>query len=253
MSESFEGKVAFVTGAASGIGRATAELFAARGAKVAVADLESSASGGAETVDAIKQAGGEAIFVPVDVSDEQQVAAAIAKTIDPYGRLDCAFNNAGIEGESAPTADCTLENFNRVISVNLTGIFLCMKYELPHLIETGGSIVNCASIAGIVAFAGSPAYCASKGGVIQLTRTAAMEYAGKVRVNAVLPGVIETPMIDRAVAGNEEMSSMLTMGEPIGRLGEPNEIAEAVVFLASDGASFVTGHPMVVDGGWVAR
>lgn len=253
MSESFEGKVAFVTGAASGIGRATAELFAARGARVAVADLESSAPGGAETVDAIKQAGGEAIFVPVDVSDEQQVAAAIAKTIETYGRLDCAFNNAGIEGESAPTADCTLENFNRVISVNLTGAFLCMKYELPHLIETNGSIVNCASIAGLVAFAGSPAYCASKGGMIQLTKTAAMEYAGKVRVNAVCPGVIETPMIDRAVAGNEELESMLTMGEPIGRIGEPNEIAEAVVFLSSDGASFVTGHPMVVDGGWVAR
>lgn len=251
MTDDFTGRVVFVTGAASGIGLATAELFAKKGASVMVADLGEDRC--ADAAKRIRAAGGEADYVEVDVSDAQQVEAAITTTVERYGGLHCAYNNAGIAGESAPTADCSLENWRRTIEVNLGGVFNCMKYELPHLIESKGAIVNCASIAGIVAFAGSPAYGASKGGIIELTKVAAIEYAeAGVRVNAVCPGVIETPMVEQVMT-DETMAAALKAGEPIGRLGQPIEIAEAVVWLCSDAASFVTGHPMVVDGGWIAR
>ena len=172
-----------------------------------------------------------------------------------FGRLDSAFNNAGIEGETAPTADCTEKNWERVININLRGVWLCMKYEIPVMLkQKSGAIVNTSSIAGQVSFEGIPAYCASKGGVNQLTRAAAMEYVrAGIRINAVCPGVIATPMVDRFTKGDKRAATDLAALEPMGRMGKPEEIAEAVLWLCSKGASFVTGHPLVVDGGWVAR
>jgi len=253
MTKQFDGKVALVTGAASGIGRASALAFAREGAKTVVADIL--VEGGEETVRLIKEAGGEALFVKTDVSKAAEVEALIQKVVDIYGRLDYAHNNAGIEGTMAPTADCTEENWDRTININLKGIWLCMKYEIPQMLKQGGgAIVNTASVAGLVGFQGLPAYCASKGGVIQLTRAAALEYAeAGIRVNAVCPGVIRTPMVQRILSIQPEMEAALTTMEPVGRMGEPEEIAEAVVWLCSDAASFVTGHPMVVDGGLVAQ
>lgn len=253
MARQFEGKIALVTGGASGIGRATALTFAREGAKVVIADVV--VEGGQETVRMIEEAGGEAIFVKTDVSKAAEVQALINKAVETYGRLDYAHNNAGIEGITAPTADCTEENWDRTISINLKGMWLCMKYEIPQMLKQGGgAIVNTASVAGIVGFQGSPAYCASKGGVIQLTRTAALEYAQTgIRVNAVCPGIIRTPMIERVFVTQPEMEQPLTAMEPVGRMGKPEEIAEAVVWLCSEAASFVTGHPMVVDGGLVAQ
>ena len=253
MAKQFDGKVALVTGGASGIGRASALAFARAGAKVVVADVM--VEGGRETVQQIEAADGAAIFVKTDVSQAAEVQALVDKTIEAYRRLDFALNNAGIEGAMAPTADCTEENWDRTISINLKGIWLSMKYEIPQMLKQGGgAIVNMASVAGIVGFQGSPAYCASKGGVIQLTRTAALEYArAGIRVNAVCPGIIRTPMIERVVASQPEMEQALTAMEPVGRIAEPEEIAGAVVWLCSEAASFVTGHPLVVDGGLVAQ
>ena len=253
MTKQFGGKVALVTGGSSGIGRATASAFAGEGANVVVADVL--VEGGGETVRMIKEAGGEAIFVKTDVSKATEVEALIKKIVETYGRLDCAINNAGIEGTMAPTADCTEENWDRTININLKGVWLCMKYEIPQMLKQGGgTIVNTASVAGLVGLQGLPAYCASKGGVVQLTRTAALEYArAGIRVNAVCPGVIRTPMVDRLIAAQPEMEEALTAMEPVGRTGKPEEVAEAVVWLCSDAASFVTGHAMVVDGGFVAQ
>src|SRR5437867_8084998 len=244
-------KVAFVTGAGSGIGRASALTFAREGAKVVVADVV--VEGGEETVGMIKRAGGEALFVRADVSQAAEVEALINKTLATYGRLDCAHNNAGIEGAVATTAECTEENWDRIIIINLKGVWLCMKYEIPQMLKQGGgAIVNTASTAGLVGLEGSPAYCASKGGVIQLTRAAALDYAKVgIRVNAVCPGVIRTPMVERLV-GTEAEAGLIAM-EPIGRMGKPEEVAEAVVWLCSDAASFVTGNAMPVDGGLVAQ
>ncbi len=245
------GKVAIVTGASSGIGRATALAFAREGVKVVVSDVN--VPGGEETVRLIKEQGGEAIFVRCDVSQESEVKALVEATLAEYGRLDFACNNAGIGGDLAPTADYTLEGWNRVIGINLTGAFLCMKYEIPAMLKQGGgAIVNMASILGHVGFAGAPAYVASKHGLIGLTKNAAIEYAKQgIRVTAVCPAFIHTPMVDDGLT--PEAKAQVEAAHPMGRMGNPEEIAELVVFLCSDGASFMTGNPILVDGGYVAQ
>jgi len=194
------------------------------------------------------------VFVKVDVSQPEQVEAMVRTAVEKFGRLDVIFNNAGIEGEQAPTADCTLENWDRVIGVNLTGTFLGMKYAIPAMLKNGGGvIINNASVAGIVGFPGIPAYAASKGGVVLMTKTVALEYAKEgIRANAICPGVIWTPMVERFTAGSEETRESLEASEPIGRFGQPEEVARLALFLASDDSSFCTGAPFVVDGGMTA-
>ena len=226
-------------------------MFAQRGAKVAVVDWIEDR----ETVDTITSAGGEAIFIKCDVSKDADVRNMVEQTINAFGRLDYAFNNAGIEGESAPTHEVTEENFDKVIGINLKGVWLCMKYQIPHMLRQGkGAIVNCSSIAGVIGFPGIPIYTASKHAVIGITKTTALEYATQgIRVNAVCPGVIQTPMIDRFIEKNKTTKEAMTSGEPIGRVGQPEEIAEAAIWLCSDASSFTTGHALVVDGGWVAQ
>lgn len=251
MENTFKNKVALVTGGSSGIGRATALAFARKGAKIVVADWVENL----ETMDMIENLGGEALFVKCDVSNSADVKALIEKIIATFGRLDFAFNNAGIEGTSAPTQDCSEENWDKTIGINLKGIWLCMKHEIPVMLKKGkGVIVNCSSVAGLVGFQGLPAYVASKHGVIGLTKTAALECAKHgIRVNVVCPGVIQTPMIDRLTGKKKEAVEQFTGLEPIGRFGKPEEIANAVIWLCSDEASFVTGIEMPVDGGFVAQ
>ncbi|MBC5774641.1 SDR family oxidoreductase [Pontibacter sp. KCTC 32443] len=251
MEKPFQDKVAIVTGGSFGIGRATSILFAQRGAKVAVVDWVEDP----ETVNNIKVAGGEAIFIKCDVSKDSDVRNMVEQTVSTFGRLDYAFNNAGIEGASAPTHEATEENFEKVIGINVKGVWLCMKYEISHMLQQGkGAIVNCSSIAGVIGFPGIPIYTASKHAVIGLTKTAALEYAQSgIRVNAVCPGAIQTAMIDRFMEKNKVSKESMVAGEPMGRFGEPDEIAEAAIWLCSDASSFTTGHAMVVDGGWVAR
>ncbi len=246
------GRVAIVTGAASGIGRASAQLFAAEGASVVAADWE--LPGGEAAVAEIRAAGGEASFVKVDVSNAEEVRRMVQAAIERHARLDVLFNNAGVEGEQAFTADCTLENWDRVIGVNLRGVFLGMKYAIPQMLKSGGGvIINNASVAGIVGFQGMPAYCASKGGMIQLTKAAALEYAKQnIRVNVICPGVIATPMVDRFLGGSEETRKAFEALEPVGRFGEPEDVARLALFLASDDSAFCTGAPFIVDGGFVA-
>ncbi len=248
-----DGKVALVTGGGSGIGQATALVFAREGAKVVVADVV--VEGGEETVRMIKAAGGESLFVKADVSKSPDVEAMVRQAVGTYGRLDCAFNNAGIGGKFALTADDTEDNWDRVIAINLTGVWLCMKYEIPQMLKQGGgAIVNTASIAGLVGGVRAAPYVASKHGVNGLTKTAALEYAKQgIRVNAVCPGVIHTPLVEKTFGNSARVQEKLTLMEPIGRLGKPQEIAEAVVWLCSDAASFVTGLPMAVDGGLTAQ
>ncbi|TDE06910.1 SDR family oxidoreductase [Flavobacterium sandaracinum] len=251
METTFKNKVALVTGGASGIGKAAALAFAKKGAKVAIADWKEND----EMVDLIKELGSEAIFIKCDVSKTEDVKAMVVQTIAAFGRLDYAFNNAGIEGNTATTQECTEENWDKTISVNLKGIWLCMKYEIPEMLKEGkGAIVNCASVAGLIGFAGLPAYVASKHGIVGLTKTTALECAKQgIRVNVVCPGVIQTPMIDRLTGKTKEAIEQFTGLEPIGRFGLPEEIASAVIWLCSDEASFVTGHVMAVDGGFVAQ
>ena len=250
MVSSLFGKVALVTGGSSGIGRATALTFANAGAKVVVADI--GVQGGNETVRMVKEAGGEAIFVKADVSNADEVEALMDKAVESYGRLDCAFNNAGVAGATASTADYTEDEWDRVIAINLKGVWLCMKYEIPQMLrQGGGAIVNTSSLAGLVGYPNWPAYNASKHGVAGLTKTAAIEYGrAGIRVNAVCPGVIHTPMVDEDLDFDY---APLLASHPIGHLGMPEEVAEAVVWLCSDAASFVTGHTMSVDGGYVAQ
>lgn len=252
MAGQMKDKVALVTGGSSGIGRAAALAFAREGAKVVVADVQ--VAGGQETVRLIRDAGGEAVFVRTDVANPVEVQALVDQAVQRYGRLDYAFNNAGIEGTLAPTAECSEENWNRTLEINLKGVWLCMRAEIAQMLKQGGgAIVNTASVAGLVGFQNLPAYCASKGGVVQLTRTAALEYAKMgIRINAVCPGVIRTAMVERVTGGNPQTEAQFVAMEPVGRMGTPEEVASAVVWLCSDAASFVTGHPMVVDGGLVA-
>lgn len=252
MAELMQDKVALVTGASSGIGRATALVFAREGAKVVVADLN--VVGGQETVQLVKTAGGEAVFVETDVSQAASVEAMVQTALDTYGRLDCAHNNAGVEGVLSRTAEQTEQDWEPVIRINLKGVWLCMKYELPHMVQQGsGAIVNTASGAGLIGVKRMAAYVASKHGVIGLTKTAALEYAKSgVRVNAVCPGVIQTAMVERVSGRRPDVLEKMIAAEPIGRSGQPEEIAESVVWLCSDAASFVTGHAMAVDGGAVA-
>jgi NAD(P)-dependent dehydrogenase (short-subunit alcohol dehydrogenase family) len=254
MSGLLNGKVTLVTGAASGIGRAAAIAFAREGAKVLVADVTEEA--GRETVKLIKDTGGEAAFFKCEVARAAEAEALVAAAVKTFGRLDGAFNNAGVAGKIARTADDTEENFDRIMAVNLRGVWLCMKYEILQMVKQGhgGAIVNTASAAGLVGSHGMPAYAASKHGVIGLTKTAALEYArAAIRVNAVCPGVIDTAMVAGMVSAHPRLKDKLVSIEPIARMGKPSEIAEAVTWLLSDAASFVTGAAMPVDGGMIAQ
>lgn len=248
-----DAKVAIVTGGSAGIGRATALAFAREGAAVVVADVD--VARGEAVAAEITGHGGTAMFVRVDVAIDDEVGDLVIRTVETFGGLDFAFNNAGIEGTPAPTLECTPENWARTIAVNLTGVWSCMRHELPRLLERGGGvIVNCSSVAGLVGFPGIPAYVASKHGVLGLTKTAALEYAqAGIRVNAVCPGVIDTEMVARFTGGDPTATAELVASEPVARMGTAEEVAAAVVWLCSPEASFVTGHALAVDGGFVAR
>lgn len=248
----FTGKVALVTGAASGIGRAVALGYAREGVNVVVSDVND--SGGLETVQLIRRDGGEADYCHSNVSDPADCQTLVDFTLKTYGRLDMACNNAGIGGESNPTGAYSIEGWNQVIDVNLSGVFYCMRYEIPAMLQTGGgAIVNMASILGQVAFGGSPAYVAAKHGVVGLTKNAALEYGQQgIRVNVVGPAFIQTPLI-AALEEDPAANAMLVSKHPIGRLGMPDEVAELVLWLSSDKASFVTGAYYPVDGGYLAQ
>jgi NAD(P)-dependent dehydrogenase (short-subunit alcohol dehydrogenase family) len=253
VTSSINGKTALVTGGGSGIGRSTALAFASAGANVVVADVDR--PGGEETVALMEGLAGGGIFVAADVSRSGEVEALVTAAVERYGSLDCAFNNAGIQGELGPTADCTEENWDRITGINLKGVWLCMKYEIAQMLKQGGgSIVNNSSNFGLVGSNGMPAYSAAKHGVVGLTKTAAIEYAQSgIRVNAVCPGPVQTPLVDKIVARQPEIVDAITDREPIGRMGQPDEIARAVVWLCSDEASFVIGSVLPVDGGYVAQ
>ena len=276
MTPTLAGKVAIITGGASGIGRAAARLMAAQGARVVVADINM--PGGETTADSIYRDGGDAIFVGCDVTRAEDVERLVQAAVQTYGRLDCAFNNAGLEGDHASTVDCSEDNWDRTLDINLKGVWLCLRAEIRQLLRQrgGGAIVNTASVAGMVAERGHAAYAAAKGGVIQLTRTTAAEYAAaNIRINAVCPGITRTPMVDRELKAMRLSAMMpgafrtpavrwwadatirfpplrnlvLRMMLPIGRSSRPEEVAEAAVWLCSDASSYVTGHALVVDGG----
>ena len=246
------GKVAVVTGGSSGIGLATVQAFAAVGTKVVIADIEN----GAKVVEDVKKAGGDAVFIRADVSKSTDIQALVRTTMETYGRLDFAVNNAGIGGASATTGDYTEQDWNRVIGINLTGVWLCMKYELEQMVkQRSGAIVNMASILGWVGFANAPAYVAAKHGVLGLTKTAAIEYAAQnIRINAVCPGFIATPLLEQAgiTEGSDAYNAIASL-HPMKRLGKAEEVADLVLWLCSEGASFVTGSAYLVDGGYVAQ
>jgi NAD(P)-dependent dehydrogenase (short-subunit alcohol dehydrogenase family) len=246
---SFKGKAAFVTGAGSGIGRAAALAFAREGASVVVADISEQSN--QETARMIEELGTHALAVRCDVTRTEDVKAALDKAVEAFGRLDFAFNNAGSEQPITATADLTEQQWDRIANINLRGVFLCMKYEIPLMLRNGGgAIVNTSSGAGVKGFKGQAAYCAAKFGVIGLTKSAALDYASQnIRINAVCPGIIETSMMDRFTGGTAEGRERVIAQEPVGRMGKPDEIAAAVVWLCSEPAAFMIGHAMVIDGG----
>jgi len=252
MTGTLAGKVALVTGGNSGIGQATVLSFAHAGARVAIAGRR--IAEGNQTVRLVQESGGEARFFKTDVTQQPEVQELIESIVEIWGGLDYAFNNAGSNSEMARTAEITEEYWHRNISINLTAVWLCMKYEIRQMLrQRHGVIVNNASTAGLVGMRGSAAYAASKGGVIQLTRTAALEYAkAGIRVNAVCPGFIQTPMLEPHFAANPDLSEWIQKIQPMARLGTSEEVAEVVVWLCSDAASFITGHPLVIDGGLIA-
>jgi NAD(P)-dependent dehydrogenase (short-subunit alcohol dehydrogenase family) len=249
----FQGKVAIVTGGTSGIGRAAAIAFARQGASVVVAGRRTAE--GEETVRLLRAEGGEGLFVVTDVARASQVKNLIGRTLERFGRLDFAFNNAGIEQQPTPFLDQNEEDYDRVMDINVKGVWLSMKYEIPAMLKSGGgSIVNTSSALGVIAFAGVEVYVASKHAVIGLTKSAALEYGKQgIRVNAVLPAVIETDMYERFTGEKPEMQAAMAALHPIGRIGASEEVADAVIWLASDKSSFVTGHSLLVDGGFTAQ
>jgi NAD(P)-dependent dehydrogenase (short-subunit alcohol dehydrogenase family) len=250
---SFENRVALVTGAAMGMGRATAKAFADAGAAVVLSDYNDEALQAA--TEQLKSAGYRVLGVHCDVANEDQVAAMVAQTVATFGRLDAAFNNAGVQAPPADTADASSADYERVMAINLRGVWNCMKYELRQMREQGsGAIVNCSSLGGLVGLPFRAIYHASKHGVIGLTRSAALEYADRgVRINAVCPGTIETPMVAEMLTKQPDAMKEIMKQQPIGRLGRADEIASAVLWLCSDGASFVLGHALAVDGGFTAH
>ncbi len=253
MAGKLENKVALVTGGASGIGRSTALVFAREGSIVVISDLD--VQGGEESVGLIEEMGGHAVFVKADVSNASEVEALVGKTVETYGRLDCAFNNAGIVGATEIlVADYPEESWDEVININLKGVWLCLKYEIRQmLLQSKGAIVNTASVYGLVGGVNS-GYVASKHGVVGLTKAAALNYADKgIRINAVCPGFIRTPMVEQFIQDKPETEEQFNSLHPIGRIGQPEEIAEAVVWLCSDATSFITGQTLTVDGGFVAQ
>lgn len=253
MSLMLEEKVGLVTGGASGFGRAISLAFARDGAKVVVADVD--VKGGEETVGMVKKLGADAIFVRCDVSQASDVVKMLAKTVEAYGRLDCAVNNAGIAGPIVPIVDYPDDVWARVLNINLTGVWFCMKHEVVQMLKQGGgTIVNISSAAGLIGVPGSSGYTAAKHGVIGVTKTVALEYAkAGIRVNAVCPGAFRTPMLNQVLEACPDMQKFYDAAHPIGRMGDPKELADAVVWLCSDRSSFVTGHSLSVDGGLTAQ